>query len=303
VLVASGEAGVRLLTLDGRVRSVWDVPAGQLIVADHGGRVLLAVRRPAGLELSTLDVASLRVRRWATLPRGTSVLPSYDGDLLVVRDADGLALVDTNKDRPKVVWRELDASARIQLVERAPGTLAALIELPDGPDWHGPATSFHRELWHWDLPGMRLRRRDPVDLADVEELALTAKGVAVAFAADDGQHVLKVQGSHRDTSSLPHEPGRTALLASGTELAIVRPLPDGQEITVRTGYLDWVAIQATLPDPDAAGRADQPLEDARLLGTGFRSHAGEATLWDRHGRIVVGDITRRHLRATLRTRV
>jgi hypothetical protein len=303
VLVASGEAGVRLLTLDGRVRSVWDVPTGQLVVADHGGRVLLAVRRPGGLELSALDLASRRVRRWATLPRGTDVLPSYDGDLLVVRDPDGLALVDATGDRPKVVWRELDASARIQLVERAPHMMSALIDLPDGPEWRGPATAFRRELWQWDLPGMRLRRRDPVDLGDAEELALTARGTAVSFAAGDGQRLFTVERSHRSDHHLPHAPGHTALLASGTELAVVHPRPDGQEVTVRTGDDDRVAIRATLPDPDAAGRAARPLEDARLLGTGFRSHAGEAMLWDRHGRILVGDIIRRRLRATLRTRV
>jgi hypothetical protein len=78
-------------------------------------------------------------------------------------------------------------------------------------------------------------------------------------------------------------------------------------VTIRTGNLDWVAIRATLPDPEAdpdpAGRSGRPLEDARLLGTGFRSFAGEATLWDRHGRILVGDIMGRRLRATLRTRV
>ena len=250
-----------------------------------------------------LDVASRRVRRWASLPRGTSVLPSYDGDLLVVRDADGLALVDATGDRPKVVWRELDASARIQLVERAPHTMAALIDLPDGPEWRGPATGFRRELWQWELPGMRLRRRDPVDLGQAEETALTAKGVAVNFAIEDGQRLFTVEGGHRDSIHLPHEPAHTALLASGTEVAVVHPRPDGQEVTVRTGYLNWEAIRATLPDPDAAGRADRPLEDARLLGTGFRSHAGDATLWDRHGRILVADIARRRLRATLRTRV
>jgi hypothetical protein len=80
ILVALGELGVRLLTADGRVRARWGVPTDGLVVADHGGSVLLLNRGETIVDVHTLDLVTRRVRHWSTLSL-RRVLPSYDGTL------------------------------------------------------------------------------------------------------------------------------------------------------------------------------------------------------------------------------
>ncbi|NLT54324.1 MAG: hypothetical protein GXX79_07105 [Actinomycetales bacterium] len=78
VLVALGDLGVRLLTGDGRERARWDVPADQVVMADHGGCALLLVHGEGLVDIHRLDLATRRVRHWATMRLGP-VLPTDRG--------------------------------------------------------------------------------------------------------------------------------------------------------------------------------------------------------------------------------
>ncbi|MET0237979.1 MAG: bpX6 domain-containing protein [Kibdelosporangium sp.] len=154
ILVALGELGVRLLTLDGRTRTRWSVPAHQLVVADHGGSALLVARYGRVSEIHRLDLATRRVRRWTSL-QVREFLPSFDGSLAIAVDEDGLAFFDVHSAQPRVVWRELDRSTIIHAVRRSPLNLAAFVDV------QGSA-----ELWQWELPGMTLRGRAAVGETD-----------------------------------------------------------------------------------------------------------------------------------------
>lgn len=149
VLVALGDQGTRLVTADGRTRARWDVPAHQIVIADHGGSALLVGRRGAVSEVHHLDLAARKVRRWTTLAHRTFV-GSFDGGIAVVVGPDGLEFLDVRRDRPTVVWRELDRNAAVFSIARNEHSLAVLFEKPDDPQL---------DLWRWDLPDLTLRRR------------------------------------------------------------------------------------------------------------------------------------------------
>jgi len=149
VLVALGDQGARLVTGDGRTRARWDVPAHQIVIADHGGSALLVGRRGAVREVHHLDLASRRVRHWTTLAHRTFA-GSFDGGIAVVRGPDGLEFLDVRRNRPTVVWRELDRDAVVLGLARNEHSLAVVF-----------AKQGDRavERWRWELPGLTLRER------------------------------------------------------------------------------------------------------------------------------------------------
>lgn len=149
VLVALGDQGTRLLTSDGRTRARWDVPAHQIVIADHGGSALLVARRGDVSEVHHLDLASRKVRRWTTLAHRT-FLGSFDGGIAVVRGPDGLEFLDVRRDRPTAVWRELDRDAVVLGIARNEHSLAVVFAKQGDQGL---------EQWRWDLPDLTLRQR------------------------------------------------------------------------------------------------------------------------------------------------
>ena len=125
------------------------MPAHQIVIADHGGSALLVGRRGAVCEVHHLDLASRKVRHWATLAHRTFV-GSFDGGIAIVVGPDGLEFLDVRRSRPTVVWRELDRHAKVFSIARNEHSLAVLFEKPDDDQL---------DLWRWDLPDLTLRRR------------------------------------------------------------------------------------------------------------------------------------------------
>lgn len=150
VLVACGEAGVRILTPDGRTAAAWEVPAHRIVSADHGGCALLVAGRNDVAEFRRLDLATRKVDYWTTL-EVKQVATTFDGSTLIVVDADGIAVlaVDPAAPRPRVIWRELDRAWNVRFLERTPTSVAAWLD------------DSRNELnrWRWDLPGWTLRQR------------------------------------------------------------------------------------------------------------------------------------------------
>jgi hypothetical protein len=284
LLVAGGDFGVRLLTPDGRVRARWDVPAHQLIVADHGGSALLAARRGTISEVHRLDLASRQVRRWATL-RARLLLSSFDGGLLTVVDDDGIALLDTLADPPRVVWRELDGDKTVHLIGRSPTSLTALVSYP-----LGLSRETYFEVWRWELPSMTLRRRSHVRVHDALRAAVLTTGRLLTLRPDSDGSSLRLRWHEGqgvlDERRLPADPA-TAILSSGDVQAVLVPSDNG------------IVAEVTEPPRAPAVRAAFPVAE----DIGMRVHADIVTIWDAHGRIVAADLREPRLRTSLRTRI
>jgi hypothetical protein len=269
VLVAYGEHGVRLLTMDGRVRARWDVPAHSLVVADHGGTALLISVSNTLQTIRQLELADRRIRPWTTLPLWT-ILPSYDGSVLTVVDDDGLAFLDTLSARPKVLWRELDRTHAVRTINRSPEALTALVSIP--PDEWAPERRI--ELLYWELPSlaMRLRRSLGRDEDFKQPAALPGRLVTIG---DEGlirygpQKL--VEGQKIDLTLHSNGEALSLMLGNGV-----------MEIEVKD------QLVATVDRPDTR----RP---------GLRLHDGLVTVWTGDGRLAVIDSGRREVLANFRT--
>ncbi|MET8525937.1 bpX6 domain-containing protein [Micromonospora sp. NPDC005172] len=276
ILTAHGEFGVRLVGLDGRVRARWDTPAHQLVVADHGGSVLVVAQRGATCEIRGLDLSTRRLRPPIAVS-ARRVLPSYDGTLLPVVDDDGLAFVELTSDAPRIAWRELDASSAVLDIARSPTSLAAVVRIT-GPQGHGAGTT---EVWRWDLPSLMLRTRRAVDLDGLTGVAVLASSTLVTTSQDEQGGTHQVVGHGANTLTLDTPP---TVLTSGATSAL---RVDSRSVT--TVEIADRDLRVVFP----------PAVDT----VGVREHAGTLAMWEPEGRLVVVDLARRQPVARLRTRL
>ncbi|MGW4648698.1 bpX6 domain-containing protein [Kitasatospora sp. NPDC004289] len=290
VLVACGQAGVRLLTPDGRTKAQWDVPADQLVLADHGGSALLVASYGQTREVSRLDLATRTVRPWTTL-RASWLARSYDGRHLITADGDGIVVLDALASGPTAVWRELGREERlVSGVARSADGCAAVVAsaLPDG--------SPLLELWHWELPGWQLRSRQRLEgYQPGQSVPLAAGGLLAAEQpeadgpSDDDSTVLRlVTGTgpgHRLAAAEPDGP-----IGDGDHWALPALDAAGTGILLHAGSGPSAVPAATVHFPGA---------DLRHA-PGLRQHADAVTYWHRSGRILATSTDGTTLRASLR---
>jgi hypothetical protein len=270
LLVANGDVGTQLLTLDGRVRARWDVPADRIIIADTSGSALLVRQAGAISELNRLDLVTRRVTPWTVL-RVHAIAASFDGGTAFVVDDDGIALLDVLSAKPQVLWRELDREYRVLRLGRTPQRLTALIRVPPVRG----ASASTMELWSWELPTMTLRIRRRVELDDgIDDVAMLEE-TAVVLTADEGTDPkLTYFRAYREPIVAACAPD-TVIDADGASLAVVRPIDDGRSfVTVDIGD-HQAAIHATFPP--GSGRIR------------MREHDGAVTLCDERGRIMAAN--------------
>ncbi|WP_030765223.1 MULTISPECIES: bpX6 domain-containing protein [unclassified Streptomyces] len=300
VLVACGQAGVRLLTPDGRTKARWDVPADQLVLADHGGAALLVADYGRVREISRLDLATRAVRPWTTLS-AQQIVPSFDGRHLITADVDGITVLDTLAPRPTVVWRELGGGER--LVGRLARTPAGCTGVVVSPLPGGDTSVL--EVWRWDLPGWELRSRTRPEAFHPGRFAVLASGslLAVDPRPADGpegelpdrtdlhwisEHPIARTGDGPSVEGLAPE----GPIADGDHWALAVPGPDGTGVLLHTGAGGAVAPTATVFHPQA---------DAHPPG--IRRHADAVTHWHRSGRVLATTPDGATLLANLRVTV
>ncbi|MFF2078331.1 bpX6 domain-containing protein [Kitasatospora sp. NPDC058162] len=282
LLVACGHAGVRLLGPDGRPRARWDVPAEQLVVADHGGTALLVARYGTVRELFRLDLATRRVERWTAL-RVRGIASSYDGRHLLTVDEDGLTVLDTRAARPTVVHRELGGDQRaLGRIARTPASCAVVVHTRAGGH-----TAELTELWRWDQPGWELRARTAVDLDDDADDRVTLADGRLLLARRGeapGTNLLSWTGRVSAERTVTGPP--VVLSADGAHWAFTERSEYGLRTTV--GGASGAAFTAVLP-----GATTDP--SVRL-----RAHAGAVTCWHRTGRVLAVRTDGTELLANLR---
>jgi hypothetical protein len=276
IMTAHADFGVRLIGLDGRTRARWDAPAHQLVVADHGANVLLVARRGRTCEIRGIDLTTRRLRP-PVVVTARHVLPSYDGALLTVIDDDGIAFIDLSDAAARITWRELDSTVDVLHIDRSPTSLAALVRVTD-PLSTGEANI---QVWRWDLPSLMLRTRQPVSLDGIAGVAVLASSTLLTTRHDQHTDTYHVSGYRRGAWTAKTEP---TLLASGGASGL------------RIDQPDRIAVEI----PDSSLRVIFP---ATATGIGVRCHADTLTIWDRSGRLVAVDLSRRQPIARLRTRL
>lgn len=282
-LVALGEAGVELLTRDGRKVAVFDQPAHRLVVADHGTRALALARRGESWKLARLDLATLRSAAWCDLSLD-AFTDSYDGGLWFAATDGSVLAIDCRADGPaQSLWRIPEVPGRVLAMAWSPSFCHFLV--------HGELM----QCWRLALPALTLRARDDLPYVEIPLVAAvsTAGQVAVAQWAEPAEEsdafarvLVFRDGQLLTTHTLPAAPGgpvHLTVLAEGS-LLVAQAAPDGLHLS------RWAA--------------PRNCEDWGFLGGAtrgsIRSSGDFITLADDRGRLLVYDLRTEQAAANLR---
>lgn len=167
-LVALGEAGVRLITRDGRAVAHFDQPAHRLVIADNGRHAIAIAPRGSVLRLARLDLTALRAAHWCETTLQTFA-PDYDGSLWFVATATDLLAIDALAEPFQALWRTPDLTGSPVQISR--NLLDCTLLLRDPHVVQGsqglPQLAETWWLWHFALPSLMMRDRQeqpPPDL-------------------------------------------------------------------------------------------------------------------------------------------
>lgn len=148
ILAALGEAGVVLLTRDGRPVAHLSEPAERLVVSYGGHRALGLARRGGAWRVARLDLVHRRASRWCELQLD-AFAEAFDGWTWFVSTDGALTGLDVTQERAEATWRNRDC--RAARLSHYPGSLLAF-----HLDARGP------EIWDFELPSLTLRDRSAV---------------------------------------------------------------------------------------------------------------------------------------------
>ncbi len=146
--VALGEAGVWLMSRDGRTVAELDPPAHRLVVSDYGDRAVALARRGEVWRANRIDFVSRTAEDWRDV-RLETFASSFDGSLWFVTDPNGLTAVDTDAEGFDGAWGT-PLPGPVLMISRSPTHCSLLVD------------SGEPEIWTYELPSLTLRGREPV---------------------------------------------------------------------------------------------------------------------------------------------
>ncbi|HEX4963749.1 MAG TPA: hypothetical protein VF173_23180 [Thermoanaerobaculia bacterium] len=171
--VALGEAGVRLLSRDGRAVADLAPPAHRLVVSDHGNRALALARRGEAWRLARLDFVSRTAEDWVDA-RLEAFAPDYDGDLWLVAERNSLMAVETRTGGLDGAWAS-PLPGPVLTIARSPTHCSLLV------------ASQEPEIWTYELPSLTLRHRETLTRSgspSPRPLGVSPEGLLVETPAD-----------------------------------------------------------------------------------------------------------------------
>jgi hypothetical protein len=152
-LVAFGEAGVRLLTPDGRTAAFFDEPAYALVVSDRGDRALALAPRGEVSRVARIDLVQHRAHLWCDV-RLQGHAPTFDGaEWFVTQNGSVLAIDALDDSGFHATWSVRPAEAEtdsVGAIARSEKHLIVEVLRFGTP-----------ELWSIELPSLTLRARVP----------------------------------------------------------------------------------------------------------------------------------------------
>ncbi|HZB45999.1 MAG TPA: bpX6 domain-containing protein [Pyrinomonadaceae bacterium] len=265
LLVALGEAGVKLLTRDGRTAAHFDQPAGRLVVSDHGDRAIALAPRGEVWRLARLDFVTRRAEEWCEA-RVEAFAPDFDGALWFVGVRGEFYAVDATAKSFDALWRVPEAGEMVLGVARS-ATMCRFL-----------TAGIHRpEMWAYDLPLLVLRNRTEVEmLPDDDDLRgqLRATLSAAGLLVDQSLYLRVAEAGSADDR-------RAAATPEIDVEATMLPLP------LRLRVFDSAAVRREFEIGDADARPGQPEVRGQLVASPVYERGGaRVRLFDlRQGRV------------------
>ncbi|MCX4246148.1 bpX6 domain-containing protein [Paraliomyxa miuraensis] len=230
LLLALGDAGMRLCDARGRTLRAYEHPASRLVLADNGTRALGLIQRGETWTLRRIELCSGRAEVWCDA-RILHPASSYDGAAWFVADHQGMAviLVDTQAPGLDALWRvSLPSGTTIVALERSSSHMGLVTH-------HAAPGAMLFEIWTYELTtnGPVLRQRRDV------EIPMTTR--ALALASDPPRCSLAPSGPMVAELSLgPKDPMRR-VVASGPSGTIVEArLSRVHALHARATHVDYI---------------------------------------------------------------
>jgi hypothetical protein len=317
VVAALGEAGVKLLTRDGRTVAHFDQPAHKLVLSDNGDRAIALAKRGEVWRLARLDFLSRRSEYWVEA-RIDAFANDYDGSMWFIGAGEDLYAIDATAKRFDAIWRVPDTEGNVQAVARSSSSCRFLIDC------------WGLEEWHYELPSLRLRSRNLLNLSSDEPGTFFRHSTHLALSADGGiaDHSLYIHVEEESPliAGTPLTVKKISmpltLFVNGAILQVIKITPD-HEITTTSDDVqktleeykpvrpsisgNWVAAPV-IDKPEARVllidvkegkvRAEIALEKAHTLAVRLQSQV--LTVADNRGRVLAIEINSGHLIRNLR---
>ncbi len=221
VLLALGEAGMRLCDARGKTLRTYEHPADHLVMADSAARALVLSRRGKTWSLRRIDLVTGKAEVWCDA-RFELHAQSFDGAGWYLTTEDALAMVDTQEPTFEALWRVGGLPATPVVLGRSTTHLSFVLP-------HlGKAMA---EVWTYEQAeaGPVLRQRVPVELPHLVDtktrFSVSARGSLVgqsygmAFARGPGGLSVQAQTREGDT-----------LHAREDHVLLVRRTPTGTSV-------------------------------------------------------------------------
>lgn len=196
VLVALGEAGLRVLAADGRVVATFDVPTDAIVLSDEGTRALSVSRRGSLAVVHRIDTVQRRAGDRFELVELQSFARSFDGERWAVVLGGIGEVLDVAEETPRSLFRVRDT--RVCHVERSTGHLsfvASSAPMPSAPSG--------LERLRFDEAGLVLRERRALP----ERFGMEGRLIGIARFEPDPVHVMLAHGSYYLTEGISAYPG------------------------------------------------------------------------------------------------
>lgn len=274
LVVALGEAGVWVLSDQGRRVRTFDVPAHGLVVSDSGAVAIAVASRGGMRRLTRLELDTGTHRRWCDA-RVDTYARSFDGSTWFVGIGDSIHAIDCLAPDLRSIWRVGDIGGRVAAIVRAQRCFSAIVNGSEEP-----------EGWTWDMAGPALRRRNEISVPEDGYVALSSAGTVVEF--------VPVGGDFRATIATEHQTRRLAV--PGDDRELLEPI-------VGERWLALPSIGAAGMRIDFSSLVAEHRGAIELEGTcGVSIRLGEigAVIADDRGRLLVVDLQAGLLRCDLR---
>jgi hypothetical protein len=293
IALATGEAGLRLLSRAGRVVAHLEVPTQRLILSDRGDRAIAMARRGDVWRLSRIDLVQRRAEDWCDA-KIDAAAPDFDGSVWFVATTDLLA-IDATAPRFETLWRapdvcSPDATAATRIARSASKLVAHLV-------------SGGAQVWHYELPSLTLRGREDVpDRGDRlsgrdREVGVSSKGTVVELE----RHASVQAGPSRTWSTLV-DASVTLRLTSGPTVKSLRVGDENEHPGEPVLTSDWVAAWLRGPDgcrvlllDTSRGRIRTEIQLARAQRVALRLGKEFLTIGDDTGRLLLVELAQGQL--------
>ncbi len=166
VAVALGEAGVKIISKQGKTITHFDQPTQKFIVSDFGTKAICLAQRGEVWRLAKIDFVARKASYWCDA-KFDNYSPTFDGNIWFISIKDSIFAIDTNAKNFESIWNVTETGGQIYEINRSKTKLMLLIFNDKGI-----------EKWWYDLPSFTLRSRNETKLLEQENENQTINGIS-----------------------------------------------------------------------------------------------------------------------------